>query len=239
MQWSPRYVAILALSVGFGTNLRAQDEIPKAVAVPTADAKPAAANPPADAKPTSGVPSTPVENLKSSVRPLNVTADLSTGVSIGGTLTEVDVLLIKTAFGEASIPLSEIAGIRFPQGDDVTTSVAMLNGDSISGATDVKMVTIETDWGVAKVNGSSIRSLMFVPNLQWTASQGINGKRWTLQDTKGAPGTPGAPGQPGNQANRGNPTLPAQGNSGPTLPGSPSSTSQSLPGSGQFFPNPR
>lgn len=174
------HLAIAALALAWVTfssaftakSAHAEEDVAKAVAVPTDEKAP---------KKSSG---TPIEKLNSSVRPLNVTADLNTSTAIGGTLVEVDVLLIKTAFGEASVPLSEIAGIRFPQGDDVSTTVVMLNGDSITGATDVKLVTIETDWGTAKINGSSIRSILFVPNLQWTSQPGISGKRWLLQDEK-------------------------------------------------------
>lgn len=202
--------AVLPLSVVFGA-----DDIPKAVAVPSENK--------VEAKATSKSSGTPIEKMKSAVRPLNVTVDLNNGSPIAGTLVEVDVLLIKTAFGEASVPLSEIAGIRFPQGDDVSTSVVMLNGDSITGATDIKMVTIETDWGVAKVNGSSIRSILFVPNLQWSSASGISGKRWGLQDAKAA--TP-SPAQPGSTNNSGSATgganstnqstiLPSNGNRGP------------------------
>ena len=60
----------------------------------------------------------------------------------------------------------------------------MLNGDSITGATDVKNVTVETEWGMAQVNGQNISSILFVPGLSWTASDGLNGKRWSLVNAK-------------------------------------------------------
>ncbi|MDZ4848941.1 MAG: hypothetical protein SGI77_06585 [Pirellulaceae bacterium] len=172
--------------------LFAADDVAKAVEVNPSDAP---------AKKSAG---TPIENLKSSVRPLNVTVDVNNNTPIAGTLVEVDVLLIKTAFGEASVPLSEIAGIRFPQGDDVSTSVVMLNGDSITGATDVRMITVDTDWGTAKVNGSSVRSILFVPNLAWTSSPGISGKRWALQDAAKAQAVAVAPNPAVKSGNRTN-----------------------------------
>ena len=91
---------------------------------------------------------------------------------------------MKTAFGEAQIPLTEIAGVRFPVGDDNSTTVVMLNGDSITGATDLKFLTVETEWGTAKINGQSIVSLLFVPGLQWEGTNSINGKRWALTETR-------------------------------------------------------
>ncbi len=101
---------------------------------------------------------------------------------------------MKTSFGEASIPMSEIAGIRLPYGDDVSTTVVMLNGDSITGAVDIKQLSIETEWGSANIKGSAIQSILFVPNVQWQPSSNLSGKRWTLADVKPNPSsaTPGA-----------------------------------------------
>ncbi len=63
----------------------------------------------------------------------------------------------------------------------------MLNGDSITGASDVKTVTVETEWGVAKINGENISSMMFVPGLEWQNAKGLNGNRWTLTEAKAKP----------------------------------------------------
>ena len=168
------YAALTSGACVFAVSVLNAQEAETAVAVPVA---PAAA--PALA--------TPAEKVEARTRPLNVRADLNVGVSITGTLTEADVLVMKTAFGEAQIPLSEVAGIRFASGEDVTTTVVMINGDSITGATDVKSITIDTDWGSAKINGSAIQSLMLVPNLKWISNSGISGKRWSLVDEKAAP----------------------------------------------------
>lgn len=144
---------------------------------------------------------TPVDKVEASSRPLNVTIELLNGNLITGTLVEADVVNIKTAFGEAAIPLSEIAGIRFATREDVTTTVVMINGDSITGATDVKLVTVETDWGTAKINGSSIQSLMLIPNLKWQSSNGVSGKRWSLVDSKASESTSQASSQPVTSTN--------------------------------------
>lgn len=135
---------------------------------------------------------TPVENVKANTRPLTVVAELSGGNRLSGTLVNTDQLSMKTSFGEASIPLSEVAGLRLASGEDVSTTVVMLNGDSITGAVDMKQITIETDWGTANVKGSAILALLFVPNVQWQASVNLSGRRWTLVDSKPAavPATP-------------------------------------------------
>lgn len=118
------------------------------------------------------------------MRPLTVATELSSDTKITGTLVDSTALQMKTAFGEAQIPLTEIAGVRFATGDETSTTVVMLNGDSITGATDTKFITVETEWGTAKINGSSLVSMLFVPGLQWESANGLNGKRWSLVEAK-------------------------------------------------------
>lgn len=160
----------------------------EAVALPTAEAV-------QSPKPASGEP-TPAASIASAVpaiRPLSVTVDLVDGqTQLVGTLTDKTSLDMKTSFGTVDVPLSEVAGFRFPSADDVSTTVVMLNGDSITGATDIKLLTVETEWGVAQINGQSIQSILFVPSLKWTASKGLNGKRWSLTESKPQTSTPGS-----------------------------------------------
>lgn len=147
---------LVAFSIVAASNVLAQEEaIAEAVASPASEARP-------------------------SVRPLTVAAGLTDDSTITGTLTDSNSIAIKTAFGEASIPLSEVAGIRFPAAEDNSTTVVMLNGDSITGATDLKFVNVETTWGSAKINGQSIATMLFVPGLAWQNVDSLGGKRWNL-----------------------------------------------------------
>lgn len=118
------------------------------------------------------------------VRPLSINIDLLGKTNISGTLTDATTLEMRTAFGIAQIPLSEVAGIRFASADNASTTVVMLNGDSITGATDIKLMTVETEWGVATINGQNISSVLFVPGLAWNPQSGLNGKRWNLANVK-------------------------------------------------------
>ena len=158
-------LAIAALTFG-GVNAQEKDAKKEAVA----KAKPVAR----------AVASSP------KVRPLSVNVDLLSKTRLEGTLTDATTLEMQTSFGGASIPLSEVAGIRFASAENASTTVVMLNGDSITGATDVKLVTVETEWGTATINGSNISSIMFVPGLDWNPASGLNGKRWNLINQKAA-----------------------------------------------------
>ena len=174
--FSLRYAALSAAFI-FATTLAGQDNskpadlpVAKAVAKP----QPAAA------------------------RPLSATITLANQSVIRGTLTDTTDIQMKTSFGEVTIPLSEVAGIRFASAKDTTTAVVMLNGDSITGATDVKRLVVETEWGAAQVNGASVSSIMLVPSLQWSSIAGLNGKRWYLTEERGQP-TPARPNVSSNQ----------------------------------------
>ncbi len=162
----------------------------RSVAVATVFAAPipcfAQDEPIAEARP---VPSQkPVDEAKpKALRPLTVATELIGNTKITGTLVDATALSMRTNFGEAQLPLSEIAGIRFASGDSNSTTVVMLNGDSITGVTDIKFMTIETEWGTAKINGQSLLSMLFVPGLQWESSNGLSGKRWTLTEMAAKP----------------------------------------------------
>lgn len=139
----------------------------------------------------------------SRLRPLTVSATLNDETVIRGTLLDSTSIGIKTAFGEASIPLSEVAGIRFPGGDDTSTTIVMMNGDSITGATDLQYANVETTWGSAKINGPNVRHLLFVPGLTWKSTEGLSGKRWALAEAAKA-----APTNPVRQASANQPNMP-------------------------------
>jgi len=125
--------------------------------------------------------------------PLTVTVELIGGQKITGALTDSTKLPIRTVFGEAEPDYSEIAGVKLASAEDTSTTVIFKNGDSVTGATDLKTVSVDTEWGSAKINGSSIASILFLPDMKWTSSMGMSGKRWSLVDSKSMPGPPGQP----------------------------------------------
>ena len=134
-------------------------------------------------------PPAPSDNSANSptMRPLSITIDLIGGSKLEGTLTDTTILDVQTSFGSANVPLSEVAGIRFGSAESGLTTVVMLNGDSITGTTDVDRVTVETQWGIAQINGPNIASMLFVPGLSWTPESGLNGQRWKLTNVTAAP----------------------------------------------------
>ncbi len=149
--------------------------------------------------------------------PLTVTVELIGGQKITGALTEITDLPFRGAVGDVKVMLSQVAGVKMASADDPSTTIIFKNGDSVTGATDLTTVSVDTEWGSAKINGSSITSLLLLPDLKWNASIGLNGKRWSLVDgkitTSGQPGQmvngqllPSAIGQPGTRTTSSPPT---------------------------------
>lgn len=139
-----------------------------------------------------GVPATSIPKSG----PITVTVDLLGGQKISGTLTDATLLPARTTYGEVQIPYAEIAGIKLASSEDPSTTIILKNGDSITVATDLKSLSVDTEWGSASIKGSSIISILFLPDLKWNATMALNGKRWSLVDSKSSPnaGSPNSPG---------------------------------------------
>ena len=179
-----RYAATLGSMLLIAFSCSAQDTSSSIDELPIA--KPVAPSELPLAKPTAE-DSTPiaevvVEPSTLGTRPLSVNITLNNQSVIRGTLTDTTEIPMKTVFGELTLPLAEVAGIRFATQGDTSTTVVMLNGDSVTGATDLKRLTVETEWGAAQINGSGIASILLVPNLQWSSVAGLNDKRWYLTE---------------------------------------------------------
>jgi hypothetical protein len=97
-----------------------------------------------------------------------------------GTLLDETELPMRTSFGQASIPLAEVAGIKMAQEGNSTTTVMLHNGDTITGAVDLPRVNIETEWGKAQINGPNVAAILFTPGLEWVKDTGLSGDRWKL-----------------------------------------------------------
>ena len=161
----------LVAIVAFAMNANAQDEIGKAVPIATADKIP---SPDGDQ----------TDLPEGTLRPLTVTLDLLSGTKLEGTLLNMSEIKMKTSFGEAVMPLNEVAGIRLAEAGNGTTTIILHNGDSVTGGTELQQVDIITEWGRAEVNGSTILSILFTQGVKWESDPGFTGARWKLvEDT--------------------------------------------------------
>ena len=165
------FIMIIAVTVA-GISASAQDDLPTA-------------------KVTAKKPALPIAKAtetpdKPRINPTSVILSLASGTEIRGALTDTTSVEMKTSFGQLTLPLAEVAGIKLADEKNATTTVIMHNGDSVTGATDIQRLTVETEWGIATVNGSSVSSILLAPGLKWTSDSGLNGVRWELVEASAA-----------------------------------------------------
>lgn len=135
----------------------------------------------AEPLPTSRKESVLKAPVKAVAAPLAVTVQLNIGnAELRGSLLSDPEFSMKTAFGELTIPLSEVAGIKLANEGNTSTTVVMHNGDSVTGAWDFDHIELRTEWGRATVDGTAINSLLFSQGMAWVSEGGVNGKRWKL-----------------------------------------------------------
>jgi hypothetical protein len=105
---------------------------------------------------------------------------LRKGLELEGTPSDLETIKMNSLFGEASIPLHTIAGIRFAQDPGEQTTVVLLNGDALTGEITLADVKFVSEWGEAKVNVAHLASIVFHPDFTWSAVNTPTGKRWQL-----------------------------------------------------------
>jgi len=106
---------------------------------------------------------------------------LSDVKSIAGELDGLDSITMTCKFGEVTIPMDQIAGIKMHIDENNTAMVVLNDGDSLSGVPNIPMLTLITDWGTAEVLPDSIRSITTTANSKFSRKNTNFGTRWNLE----------------------------------------------------------
>lgn len=118
---------------------------------------------------------------------------LSDTKRMAGKVEGLNEFKLKTSFGEVTVPMSEIAGIKFHTSSDDKAVVILNNGDSLTGIPTVPAVELTTDWGKADIEPEFIQSLTSTSGAKFRQQNTDFGVRWTLNT-----GNSLAPGALGN-----------------------------------------
>lgn len=105
---------------------------------------------------------------------------LSDVKSIAGELEDVDSITMACKFGEVTIPMDQIAGIQMHVDEKNSAVIVMNNGDTLTGVPEVPMLVLTTDWGTAKVQPGSIKSITTTANSKFSRKNTDFGTRWEL-----------------------------------------------------------
>ncbi|MFK7769776.1 MAG: hypothetical protein AB8B55_21390 [Mariniblastus sp.] len=106
---------------------------------------------------------------------------LSDDKTMSGTIDGFDKFEISTRFGKVSMPMDQVAGIKFHTDSSDSAVVVLNNGDSITGVPTIPAIQLKTDWGQADIEPKSIESLTTTANAKFVQENSDFGSRWTLK----------------------------------------------------------
>jgi len=124
-----------------------------------------------------GVSGAPVASLPARL-------ELASGLTIEGQVL-AEQLPCQTTFGEVSIPLAKVRGLRLhdsqpstdPPSEDRAATIVLDNNDSLTVTLRAALIHVKTEWGMAIVDVPHVRSLVLTTDeVQWQEAGG----RWIL-----------------------------------------------------------
>ncbi len=111
--------------------------------------------------------------------------ELKSGLKLDGQLASGPIPCL-VMFGEASLPLETIRGIRMSdelvndeagQARPTSATIVLENGDSLTGMPRLEVIRLQTDWGEAIVKLTHVKSLLLTSeSVTWQQLEG----RWRL-----------------------------------------------------------
>lgn len=133
-----------------------------------------------DANPTETETASSMQSASDS----EVVIELTKSRRITGELDNVSEVVLQTKFGEASIPLVEVDGIKLHIDENDSAVVAFKNGDVVTGQLKMDALAVSTDWGSANVKLASVETILMTKNGSFYQDTGDGKNRWRFGDTR-------------------------------------------------------
>ncbi len=128
-------------------------------------------------------PNRPAEPiLNSSGQPIDLYyIRLKDSKSMAGGIDGFDRFEIETKFGNVSVPMDQVAGVKFHIDGKDSAVVVMDNGDTVTGVPTIPAVMLKTDWGQADIEPEFMNALTTTANARFVQENTDFGLRWQLQ----------------------------------------------------------
>jgi len=124
--------------------------------------------------------STPILNTDSGSSTDAFYIKLEDNNTMSGDIDGFDEFQIATRFGKVSMPMDQVAGIKFHTDQEDAAVVILNNGDSITGTPTIPAIKLITDWGQADIEPSKIDSLTTTSSASFSQGNSDFGSRWNL-----------------------------------------------------------
>ena len=102
---------------------------------------------------------------------------------IAGTPVELTEIKVTTSFGEVSIPLAKIDGIKMHADSADSSVIAFKNGDLVTGKVTLEVIKLKTDWGTAHINTAQIDTVTADRNSRFYSDSSGQAKGWRFTNT--------------------------------------------------------
>ena len=114
---------------------------------------------------------------------------LSDSKRMAGVVEGLTEFQLKTAIGEITVPMAEVAGIKLHTTTEDSAVVVLNNGDTITGIPNLGNIDLLTDWGKAEIEPEFIESITSTSGAKFRQDTTDFGVRWSLNTGKSlAPG---------------------------------------------------
>ena len=107
---------------------------------------------------------------------------------LSGAAIGLDEISFKAEFGQVSIPMAKIAGIKLHVNADDDAVIALKNGDLVTGAIDLSQVSLKTTWGKAHVKLDQIETILADSKSRFFSETNAGKRGWRF--SSGVPATP-------------------------------------------------
>ena len=81
------------------------------------------------------------------------------GTELSGQIIGITEFKVTTGFGEVSIPVEKVEGIKMDSDGKGSAVIAFTNGDMVTGKIDMSDLQLKTNWGKAHINSAAIDSI--------------------------------------------------------------------------------
>ena len=97
---------------------------------------------------------------------------------LAGAAIDLNSVNFKAEFGDVTIPMAKVAGIKLHVNADDDAVIALKNGDLVTGAIGLDTVSLRTAWGKAHVKLDQIETIMSDPASRFFAETNSGKKGW-------------------------------------------------------------
>ena len=106
---------------------------------------------------------------------------------LSGTAIDLESIQFKAEFGEVTIPMAKIAGIKLNGNAEGDAVVALKNGDLVTGGISLDTVSLKTAWGKAHIKLDQIETILADPASRFFAETNSGKKGWRFSSGAAAP----------------------------------------------------